>query len=126
MKQSIVYLRCKNKMTYAAEILLKAEKEDEIYKNIRYVKKSSKIAFDCVLKAIDKYLQLKENKLYVKPTNIDDYKNRLKVINKELFCLFIYAYDLLYIIGYYYGSYSPINIDEGYKTANEIIDYIKD
>jgi hypothetical protein len=112
-------------MDNAKETLKKAGKENELYKDIKYVKTASGTAYSGVLLAIDEYLKRKEGLKYKKPKSIEDYRTRVAKQNKKLLTLLNNAYDSLHILGYYFGTNSVKHIATGFEEAYQVIEYIK-
>ena len=110
----------------AKETLQKAGKDGGLYKDKKYVKAASGMAYSGVLLALDAYLAQKEGNRYKKPKSIEDYQTRLAKQNKKLLALVNNAYGSLHIEGYYYGIPSVKNIQSGFEDAYKIVEYIKD
>jgi hypothetical protein len=108
----------------AKETLKKAGKEDDLYKDIKYVKTASGTAYSGVLIAIDEYLKRKEGLKYKKAKSIEDYRRRVAKQNKKLLTLLNSVYDSLHILGYYFGTNVVKHINTGFEEAYQIIKYI--
>ena len=110
----------------AKETLQKAGKDGGLYKDKKYVKAASGIAYSGVLLALDAYLAQKEGSRYKKPKSIEDYQTRLAKQNKKLLAVLSSAYANLHIAGYYIGTDSVKVIQSGFDDAYKIVEYIKD
>jgi hypothetical protein len=108
----------------AEKILIKAQCDEGVYKYIRPVKQACGIVYKVVLKAINKYVRLKEGPKSRKPLNIEEYRERLTKLDPHLRAMFEEAYNYLYIIGHYHGTQSERSVQYGFISAREIIVYI--
>lgn len=108
----------------AKETLKKANKENGVFKDIKYVRSASGTAYLGVLLALDEYLKRKEGNKFQKPNSIEAYQNRIVKHNKKLNALLNDVYGSLHILGYYHGTRSVKLIQEGFDTAQKIISYI--
>jgi hypothetical protein len=112
-------------MDNAKEMLKKANKEDEFYKDSKYVKTACGIAYNAVLKALDGYFILKEVKVPKSRKSIEFYRANTSKIDKKLLGYLNSAYNILHLDGYYDGILLVDAVNLGFKTAYTIIDKIK-
>src|SRR5665647_993845 len=112
-------------MENAKEALKKAGKEDDLYKDDKYVKTACGIAYCAVLKALDGYLLLKEVKKPKGRKSIEYYRDNISKIDRRLMLYLNNAYMTLHLDGYYDGNVSVDTINSGFKSAYLIIDKIK-
>jgi Domain of unknown function (DUF5618) len=108
----------------AKETLKKANKENGVFKDIKYVRSASGTAFLAVLVALDSYLEKKEGLHFKKPSSIEEYQLRIAKHNKKLNALLNDAYSSLHILGYYHGTRSVKTVNLGFEAAEKIIEYI--
>lgn len=104
----------------------KAGKKDGEYADIKYVQTAAGTAYVGVLLALDEYLRRKDGGNFVKPKSIEEYRTRLAKHNKKLLALLNEAYGDLHISLYYHGIPSVRIMNNGLKTAEEILKYIVD
>lgn len=104
----------------------KAGKKDGEYADIKYVQTAAGTAYVGVLLALDEYLRRKDGGNFVKPKSIEEYRTRLAKHNKKLLSLLNEAYGDLHISLYYHGIPSVRIMNNGLKTAEEILKYIAD
>jgi hypothetical protein len=112
-------------MDNAKETLKKAGKEDDFYKDDKYVKTACGIAYNAVLKALDGYFILKEVKGPKCRKSIEFYRTNTSKIDKKALNYLNSAYNILHLDGYYDGILSVDVISTGFKYAYTIIDKIK-
>ena len=112
-------------MDNAKDLLKKADKMDNVYRDLKYVKMASGTAYSAVLLALDECLLRKEGAKYKKPKSIDDYRIRLGKQNRKVLDRLNMVYDDLHISGYYIGTPSFFTIKRGFDTAYKIIEIIK-
>jgi hypothetical protein len=112
-------------MENAKETLKKAGKEDDFYKDDKYVKTACGIAYNAVLKALDGYLLLREVKRPKGRKSIEYYRDNISKIDRRLMLFLNNAYMTLHLDGYYDGNVSVDTINSGFKSAYLIIDKIK-
>lgn len=112
-------------MDNAKETLKKAGKEDDLYKDSKYVKTASGIAYNAVLKALDGYFLLKDVKGPKSRKSIEFYRTNTSKIDKKMLNYLNSAYNILHLDGYYDGILSVDVINTGFKLAYTIIDKIK-
>ena len=123
--KSEYYVEAIRYMDNAKETLTKAEKEDDLYKDDKYVKTACGIAYCAVLKALDGYLLLKEVKKQKGRKSIEYYRENISKIDRKLMQYLNNAYMTLHLDGYYDGNVSVDTISSGFKSAYLIIDKIK-
>ena len=123
--RSEYYVEAIRYMDNAKETLIKAGKEDDLYKDDKYVKTACGIAYCAVLKALDGYLLLKEVKRQKGRKSIEYYLENISKIDKKLMQYLNNAYMTLHLDGYYDGNVSVDTISSGFKSAYLIIDKIK-
>jgi hypothetical protein len=112
-------------MDNAKDALKKAGKEDNFYKDVKYVKTACGIAYSGVLLAIDGYLLIKGVEKKKGRKSIDFYQSSLTMIDKKLLNSFNATYESLHLAGYYDGTnFVPIVV-AGFNEAYEIIKKIK-
>jgi len=112
-------------MNNAKETLKKAGKEDNFYKDVKYVKTACGTAYSGVLLALDGYFLLKGVEKKKGRKNIEFYQSSLTMINKKLLNSLNATYEALHLAGYYDGTnFAPIII-AGFNEAYEIIKKIK-
>lgn len=112
-------------MDNAKDLLKKADKMDNVYRDLKYVKMASGTAYSGVLLALDEYLSRKEGTKYKKPKSIDDYRIRIGKQNRKVLDWLNIVYDDLHISGYYIGTPSFFTIKRGFDKAYELIEIIK-
>ena len=123
--RSEYYVEALRFMDNARETLIKAGKEDDLYKDDKYVKTACGIAYCAVLKALDGYLLLKEVKRQKGRKSIEYYRENISKIDRKLMQYLNNAYMTLHLDGYYDGNVSVDTISSGFKSAYLIIDKIK-
>jgi hypothetical protein len=113
-------------MDNAKETLQKAKKEDNFYKDRKYVRMACGTAYNGVLLALDAYLKLKDVELPKrKRPSIDFYVRNISKIDGKLLKYLDAAYDTLHLSGYYDGNLDARVIHAGFDNAYEIINKIK-
>lgn len=112
-------------MDNAKEILQKAGKEDEFYKDEKYVKTACGTAYNGVLKALDGYLLLKNVEKRKGRKSIEYYQKSVAKIDKKLLNYLNSAYEVLHLSGYYDGIKDVKIVTRGFEVAYSIIDKIK-
>lgn len=125
MKQKNDYLEAIRYMDNAKESLKKANKENGIYHDIKYVQTASGVAYNGVLIAIDHYIKSKQGDKFKKPKSIEEYRSLLAKLNKKILSLLNAVYDELHLAGYYHGTPSAKTIEAGFANAYKIIEFIK-
>jgi hypothetical protein len=112
-------------MNNAKETLKKAGKEDNFYKDIKYVRTACGTAYSGVLLALDGYFLLKGVEKTKGRKSIEFYQSSLSRIDKKLLNSYNATYESLHLAGYYDGTnFVPI-IVAGFNEAYEIIKKIK-
>ncbi|MEW6102295.1 MAG: DUF5618 family protein [bacterium] len=108
----------------AKETLLKTEIEYDRYKDRKYVKEASAMAYLAALSAIDGYLLSIDTPKDKLPTRIEEYEKALHKIphNGKLISAMATVYENLHIFGYYRGGVGVNMIKEGFQKAKLIID----
>ena len=99
----------------------KADKEDGLYKDKKYVKLAGHAAYTGLLLALDGYLQ--SNKKSRK--SVDWYKEQLAKKDKKILERFNNAYELLHLFMGYDGAKSVNVANEGLNEAERIISWIE-
>ena len=112
-------------MNNAKETLKKADKEDNYFKDEKYVKTACGTAYNGVLKALDGYLLLKDARKSRGRKSIECYQSNVIKFDKKLNTELKNAYDILHLSGYYDGVTNVTVINEGFKIANDIIKRIE-
>ncbi|MDR1405804.1 MAG: DUF5618 family protein [Prevotellaceae bacterium] len=113
-------------MDNAKETLQKAKKEDNYYKDRKYVRTACGTAYSGVLLALDAYLALKDVELPQKRRrSIEFYTGNIGKIDRKLLQYLHNAYDILHLSGYYDGVTDARVINAGFANAYEIINKIK-
>ena len=95
------------------------------YKDAKYSRSASGIAYLGLLKALDGYLLLKGIVLNEKEISIETYRTHLAKIDKKVLSFLNGAYDALHLSGYYRGVTDKKIIQAGFVDAQFIIDKIK-
>jgi len=118
------FSNAKRYFTNAKETLAKSPIEYDRYKDEKYVKEASGMAYLAALQAIDGYLLsigVSSDKL---PTSITEYEKSLRKIphNGKLMAAMATVYENLHILGYYRGGVGVGMIKEGFQKAKLIID----
>jgi uncharacterized protein (UPF0332 family) len=113
-------------MDNAKETLQKAKKEDNIYKDRKYVRTACGTAYNGVLLALDAYLTLKDVKMPKKSRlSIEFYVRNVSKIDGKLLTHLNNVYDILHLSGYYDGVTDARVVSAGFDHAYEIINKIK-
>ncbi|MEI7420720.1 MAG: DUF5618 family protein [Prolixibacteraceae bacterium] len=112
-------------MENANDNLKNAGKEDDFYKDDKYVKTACGIAYNAVLKALDGYFITKEVKVPKRRKSIEFYRDNIARIDRKLMAHLNNAYTVLHLDGYYDGNVIVDTINSGFKSAYLIIDKIK-
>jgi len=118
------FFNAKRYFENAKETLLKSKIEYDRYKDEKYVKEASGMAYLAALQAIDGYLLsmgVPSDKL---PTSITEYEKSLQKIphNGKLMAAMGTVYENLHILGYYRGGVDVNMIKSGFQKAKFIID----
>ena len=112
-------------MENAREALKKAGKEDQYYKDRKYVRTACGTAYNGVLIALDAYLLLKGIKKTKGRKSIEYYCEQVGNIDKKMLRQVNSAYELLHLNGYYDGTLNAHVVKAGFEDAYGIIDKIK-
>ncbi|MDR2232540.1 MAG: DUF5618 family protein [Tannerella sp.] len=114
-------------MDNAREDLKKANKEDNYYRDSKYVKRACGTAYNGVLIALDGFLIIKG---YEKPKgklrkSIEYYQSNISKVDKKMLDYLNSAYMILHLSGYYDGINDARVVKVGFDEAYKIIDKIK-
>jgi uncharacterized protein (UPF0332 family) len=112
-------------MENARETLKKAGKEDQRYKDPKYVKTACGTAYSGVLLALDAYLLLKGIKKTKRRKSIEYYCKHLSNLDGKLLHRLNNVYEALHLNGYYEGVLNARIVKAGFDDAYKIIDSIK-
>ncbi len=112
-------------MDNAKDVLKKANKQDEFFQDVKYVKMASGTAYNAVLLALNGYFILKEVPKKKGRKDIFYYKSTITKIDKKLLDYLNETYRILHLDGYYDGTKSVKLISLGFDLAYTIIDKIK-
>ena len=114
-------------MDNAKECLKKANKEDEYYRDSKYVKMACGTAYSGVLVALDGFLMLKgvDRTNRKQRKSIEYYQSNITKIDKKMLDYLNSAYKILHLSGYYDGVEDAIVVKRGFDEAYRIIDKIK-
>ncbi|MEW6482375.1 MAG: DUF5618 family protein [bacterium] len=118
------FSKAKRYFANAKESLSKSGIEYDRYKDEKYVKEASAMAYLSALAAIDGHLLslgVSSDKL---PTSIEEYTKAMRKIphNGKLMAALGTVYENLHIFGYYRGGVSVEMIKDGFQKARFIID----
>lgn len=108
----------------ARETLRKSPIEYDIYKDRKYVKEASGMAYLSALTAIDGYLLSQGTTKDKLPTSIEGYEKAIQKIphNGRLMSALVVVYENLHIFSYYRGGVGVGMVKEGFRSAKFIID----
>lgn len=114
-------------MENAKKTLKEAGKEDDYYKDDKYVKTACGTAYNGILKALEGYFILKEVPKQKKGSRKDRqyYEKALTILDKKMLKYFETAYNVLHLNGYYEGETDTTIIGRGFEVAYTIIEKIK-
>ena len=122
------YCEAMRYMDNAREYLKNAKKEDNIYRDPKYVRTACGTAYNGVLIAIDGFFILKDihtsNSKRVRKS-IEYYQNILGKQDRKMLDNLNMAYKILHLYGYYDGIGSVAVVKEGFNFAEKIIEKIK-
>lgn len=128
-EKEIRYLEAMRYITNASEILsTKANKEDGLYQDVKYVKMACGTAYSGVLLALDSYFEIKGKPIVQKRgrrNSLEIYRKQLSTLDKKLLDYFNIVYNVLHLDGYYDGIKSFDVIQAGINKAIEIVNKIK-
>ncbi len=112
-------------MDNAKEVLKKANKIDDFFQYIKYVKMASGTAYNAVLLALDGYLIIKDVPKNKGRKDIDYYRTNITKIDKKLLDYLNDIYEVLHLSGYYDGIKNVTIINDGFNLAYKVIEKIK-
>ena len=114
-------------MDNAKDCLQKARKEDNYYRDPKYVKMACGTAYSGVLVALDGFLLLKgiEKSKGKQRKSIEYYQENLGKLDRKMLDYLNGAYQILHLSGYYDGVGSVNVVKEGFNFANTLIENIK-
>ena len=114
-------------MDNAKENLQKAGKEDNYYRDAKYVKTACGTAYNGVLIALDGFLMLKgiQKPKSRQRKSIEYYQNNIAKIDRKMLDYINSVYQILHIAGYYDGVQNAKVVKEGFDEAYRIIEKIK-
>jgi uncharacterized protein (UPF0332 family) len=113
-------------MDNAKEVLKKAQKEDNSYRDKKYVRMACGTAYNGVLLALNAYLLLKDVELPKKKRrSIEFYTSHVARLDKKLLSYVTNAYEILHLWGYYDGIGDARVVNAGFDNAHQIINKIK-
>ena len=120
------YAEAMRYMENAKETLQKAVKEDDFYRDKKYVRSACGTAYSGVLIALDTYLALKDVEMPKKKRrSIEFYTKNVAKIDKKMLNYLDVVYNILHLDGYYDGILHARIIKEGFDVAYQVIDKIK-
>jgi len=120
------YAEAMRYMENAKETLQKAVKEDDFYRDKKYVRSACGTAYSGVLIALDTYLALKDIEMPKKKRrSIEFYTKNVAKIDKKMLNYLDVVYNILHLDGYYDGILHARIIKEGFDVAYQVIDKIK-
>jgi hypothetical protein len=116
-------------MDNAKETLKKAQKKDNYYQDIKYVKTACGAAYNGVLLALDGFFLMKgienpEGKGKDRKS-IEYYHKNLSKLDKKILNQLNVVYKVLHLLGYYDGIDKADILQSGFMDAYTIIDKIK-
>ena len=113
-------------MDNAKETLKKANKENDFYRDRKYVKTACGTAYNGVLLALDAYLQMRGVELPKKSRkSIEFYTSKVGKLDGKLLVYLNTVYEILHLSGYYDGIQDAIVVKRGFDVAYKIIDHIQ-
>ncbi|GHV66636.1 hypothetical protein FACS1894199_10460 [Bacteroidia bacterium] len=121
------YAEAMRYMNNAEATLQKAVKEDNYYRDRKYVRVACGTAYLGVLEAVNKWLQLRNvpDPPRKKRKSIEFYTANVAMLDGKVSAELHAAYRLLHIDGYYEGVRAVKAIKAGFETAYDIIARIK-
>jgi len=115
-------------MDNAREYLKNAKKEDNVYRDSKYVRTACGTAYSGVLVALDGFSILKgvhtSNSKKVRKS-IEYYQKILGKQDRKMLDNLNMAYKILHLSGYYDGIEDAIVVKRGFDLADTLIDKIK-
>jgi hypothetical protein len=126
-KKQVDHAEATRYMNNATEMLQKAGKEDNYYRDDKYVRVACGTAYLGVLKALDALFELRGIPLPPKKKrkNIEFYTYNAAKLDGKLSTELHTVYRILHIEGYYEGMRKVAVIKAGFDTAYDIIARIK-
>jgi len=114
-------------MENAKACLSKAKKEDNYYKDQKYVKMACGTAYSGLLVALDCILMLKgiHKPAGKERKSIEYYQSNITKIDKKILNALNSAYEILHLLGYYDGITKASVVKDGFDEAYKIIEKIK-
>jgi hypothetical protein len=120
------YAEAMRYMSNAKETLQKAKKEDNHYKDAKYIRMACGTAYSGTLLALDAYLTSKDVELPKrKRRSIEFYTVNVGILDRKMLQYLNDVYDILHLDGYYDGIRNAKVIHAGFESAYEIINKIK-
>ena len=104
----------------------KAIKEDNNYKDSKYVRMAGDTAWKGCLMALDVVFKVKETMPKGKRVSIDDYKDKVSKRDKKLHKDVMEAYNILHLFMGYDGTKSYPTCKDGIDRAEKIIKWCED
>ena len=114
-------------MDNAKDCLQKAKKEDNYYRDTKYVKMACGTAYNGVLVALDGFLLLKgvEKPTKKQRKSIEYYQENLGKLDRKMLVNLNNTYQILHLWGYYDGIEDITIVKRGFDDAYKIIEKIK-
>jgi hypothetical protein len=114
-------------MANAKGYLQNAQKDDNYYRDPKYVKTACGVAYSGLLVALDGFLLLKgvEKPKGKDRKSIEYYNSNLGKLDRKMLDYLNSAYKILHLFGYYDGVEDARVIKVGFDEAYKIIDKIK-
>ena len=114
-------------MENARECLTKAQKINNNYQDVKYIRMACGTAYSGLLIALDCFLILQGiHKPATKARkSIEHYQKNIAMIDKKMAVYLDNAYKVLHLSGYYDGIKNATVIKTGFDEANKIIERIK-
>jgi len=114
-------------MDNAKECLSKAKKEDNYYRDPKYVRMACGTAYNGVLIAMDGFFILKgiHQPKSKHRKSIEYYQSNITKVDKKMLDNLNSTYQILHLSGYYDGVQNATVVKEGFDEAYKIIEKIK-
>ena len=113
-------------MDNAKEYLKSAQKEDNYYQDIKYVRTACGTAYSGLLVALEGFMKIKGYAPKGKDRkSIEYYQRNITKIDKKMLNKLINAYQVLHLWGYYDGIMSVNILKEGFEEAYDMIEKIR-
>jgi len=114
-------------MDNAKQYLKNAKKEDEFYRDPKYVRTACGVAYSGVLIALDGLFTIKgvENPKKKSRKSIEFYQENVGKLDRKLLNNLNSAYQILHLAGYYDGIKDAVVVKRGFDQAYTIIEKIK-